>query len=151
MKRLSSVLTTVVTVLLVACGGSDGPTDPGGNNGDNGDGDTRQILTNPSFGQNITEIFVRRGCTGGGCHGEATQNNLDLRSNAAFANLVNVAAFGAPGETRVIPGDAENSYVVKKLEGRQTAGARMPLGGTPLDNIDLTNIRNWIDQGAANN
>lgn len=39
-----------------------------------------------------------------------------------------------------------------QLEGASgIAGSRMPLGGTPLDNIDLTNTKNWINQGAANN
>ena len=37
------------------------------------------------------------------------------------------------------------------LEGRQSVGLQMPRGGTPLDNIDLTNIRNWINNGAPNN
>lgn len=150
MQHFTFVLSTLGTALLVACGGADGPTDPGGG-GDNGPGTTREILANPSFSRNITEIFTRRGCTAGSCHGTATSNNLDLRANAAYSNLVNVAAFGDGNEIRVIPGDAQNSYIVKKLEGRQTAGARMPLNGAPLDNIDLTNIRNWIDQGAANN
>jgi len=65
--------------------------------------------------------------------------------------LVNVNAAGAAGEVRVIPSDAQNSYLVVKLEGRQSSGTRMPQGGSALDNVDLTNIRNWINQGAANN
>ena len=32
-----------------------------------------------------------------------------------------------------------------------TVGGRMPLNGTALDNIDLTNIKNWINNGAPNN
>jgi len=48
----------------------------------------------------------------------------------------------------VEPGDPDNSYVIIKLEGRQSVGARMPLGAPFLDNIDLTNIRNWNSQGA---
>jgi hypothetical protein len=39
---------------------------------------------------------------------------------------------------------------VIKLEGRQTVGGRMPQTGSPLDSIDLTNVRNWISQGALN-
>ena len=37
---------------------------------------------------------------------------------------------------RVIPNNADGSYLVIKLEGRQTVGARMPLGGQPLDMTD---------------
>jgi hypothetical protein len=40
---------------------------------------------------------------------------------------------------------------VIKVEGRQSVGASMPQTGSPLDSIDLTNLRNWIDQGALNN
>jgi len=151
MQRFSSVLFLLGAALLVACGGSDGSTGPYDDGGGGNPGATREILASPSFSQNITEIFIRRGCTASSCHGTATSNNLDLRATAAYSNLVNVTAFGDGNEIRVIPGDAQNSYIVKKLEGRQTAGARMPFNGTPLDNIDLTNIRNWIDQGAANN
>jgi hypothetical protein len=40
---------------------------------------------------------------------------------------------------------------VIQLEGRQSVGSRMPQTGSPLDGIDLANIRNWISQGALNN
>jgi hypothetical protein len=39
---------------------------------------------------------------------------------------------------------------VDKLEGT-APGQRMPQGGVPLDSIDMQNIINWINQGAANN
>ncbi|HBD99465.1 MAG TPA: hypothetical protein DC060_14865 [Gemmatimonadetes bacterium] len=55
------------------------------------------------------------------------------------------------GEIRVIANDATNSYLVKKLEGTASAGSRMPIGGSALDNTDLTNIKNWINTGAPNN
>jgi len=32
-----------------------------------------------------------------------------------------------------------------------SVGDRMPQTGSPLDTVDLTNIRNWISQGALNN
>jgi hypothetical protein len=64
---------------------------------------------------------------------------------------VGVASTSEPGFLRVEPGDPDNSYVVIKLEGRQNVGARMPLGGAPMDGIDLENIRNWIAAGAQNN
>ena len=65
--------------------------------------------------------------------------------------LIGVPSTSEPGLNRVTPSDATNSYIVIKLEGRQTVGARMPLGRTPLDNVDLTNIKNWINNGAMNN
>jgi hypothetical protein len=47
--------------------------------------------------------------------------------------------------------DATNSHIVIKLEGRQTNGGRMPLGGTALHANTIQNIKNWINRGAKNN
>ncbi len=75
---------------------------------------------------------------------------LNLQSGASYASLVNVTATREP-IVRVIPGNADASYLVVKLEGRQSVGSRMPLGGQPLSQTDLTNIKNWINRGAQNN
>ena len=45
--------------------------------------------------------------------------------------------------------NALNSYLVQRLDG--SVGSRMPIGGAALDNIDMTNIMNWINTGAPNN
>lgn len=134
----------VPLILLVsACGGGDSPSDPGGE-------EPRVVKQNPSFATDIQEIFDRKGCTAAGCHGNAQQAGLDLRPGAAHGALVGVVATSEAIQ-RVIPGNAQGSYLVIRVEGRQTVGSRMPLGGTPLDNVDLTNLRNWIDRGAPNN
>ncbi len=147
----------LTSFFIAACGGdASNPTDPmddGRDTGGDTGGDTRTIKANPSFSQDIQEIFTRRGCTSSGCHGGGA-GGLTLGSSASanYNNLVNVPS-PTSGEIRVIPNDANNSYLVKKLEGRQGSGngSRMPLGGSPLDNIDLTNIKNWINTGAPNN
>jgi hypothetical protein len=142
MSRTTSALFLVMlTVLLAACGG-DSPTDP--------DPDGRTVKDDPSFATDVMEIFARRGCTASTCHGGG-QGGLTITSAAtARANLVNVPS-PTTGEVRVIPGNADDSYLVKKLEGRASAGERMPLGGNPLDQTDLQNIKNWINRGAQNN
>ncbi len=148
-------LSLVLCASLAACGGSDSPTAPdtgGGNTGNTG-GDTRTIKVNPEFGADIVEIFTRRGCTSSSCHGGGA-GELTLSSNASttHGNLVGVAS-PTSGEIRVIANDAANSYLVKKLEGTQGSGngQRMPQTGSPLDNTDLTNIKNWINTAAPNN
>ncbi len=135
---------TLVMLLLAlaACGGDDGPTEPV----DPG----RVVKANPAFAADIQEIFDRVGCSSSSCHGSAMRAGLDLRPGNAWASLVGVTATNEP-ILRVSPGDAEESYLVIKVEGRQTVGSPMPLGGTPLDDIDVTNLRNWIDNGAPNN
>jgi hypothetical protein len=75
---------------------------------------------------------------------------LDLRSGRSYGELVSVLAT-SEHILRVIPGNPDGSYLVMKLEGRQSVGDRMPQTGAALDSIDLTNIRNWIAQGALNN
>lgn len=148
------LLAMVVTLVFAACGGDSGTNpDPGGNGGGNnggGSGSNRVVKADPAFGADIQEIFDRTGCAASSCHGTVESGGLRLTSGSSYNELVNVAAEAESG-TRVIPNDATNSYLVIKLEGRQGAGARMPLGGTPLDTIDMKNIANWINQGAKNN
>lgn len=143
------------TLFALACGGGDGPTDPGGDGGDGGGGGGgggggRVVKANPGFAADIQEIFTRRGCNSSACHGSTQEAGLDLRASAAYDALVNVLAT-SESIVRVIPNNADNSYLVIKLEGRQSVGERMPLNMSALDNTDLTNIKNWINTGAPNN
>lgn len=135
------LLLALSTALLAACSG-DSPAEP--------DDDGRTVKEDPSFAADIQEIFDRRGCSSTACHGSARQAGLDLRSGAAYGALVGVGG-STESIVRVIPGDPNGSYVVIRVEGRQTVGSRMPLGGDPLDAIDLANLRNWIARGAAEN
>ena len=52
----------------------------------------------------------------------------------------------------VAPNDAENSYLIHKLEGRTSIlGERMPLGGPYLTNDEIAGISRWINMGAPPN
>jgi hypothetical protein len=62
------------------------------------------------------------------------------------ASLINVTSVEQPALKRVLPNDANNSILIKKLEG--TAGSRMPLGGQPLSAATIAQIRAWINNGA---
>ena len=138
----------VLAAALLGCGGDSG-TGPDPSNGtDPGPG--RTIKEDPSFASDIQEIFNRKGCTASSCHGSFQEAGLDLRSGTSYGQLVNVPSTQT-GIFRVIPGNADGSYLVMKVEGRAAVGAQMPVGGTPLDNIDLTNLKNWINQGAKSN
>ena len=91
-----------------------------------------------------------------GCHsgGGATLPSAMNLSNAtaSFNALVNVASLEQPALLRVAPGDSDNSYLIHKLEGAPTIdGGQMPLGGTPLDEATIDQVRSWIDAGAENN
>ena len=90
------------------------------------------------------------------CHtrqGRTPPLGLSLEHDVAYQSLVGVASVGKPGTVRVIPGDAENSYLVHKLDGRSDiVGQRMPRTSGPfLTEGQISIIRRWIDQGAQNN
>jgi hypothetical protein len=145
-RSLTLSLVAAAALTLGACGDSGtGPGDDGGNNNT-----TREIVADPSYANVIQEIFNRRGCASGSCHGSAQAAGLSLTSSTSYTNLVNVTATQS-AVARVIPGDANGSYLIVKVEGRQTVGNQMPPSGSALDNIDLTNLKNWINQGAKNN
>ncbi len=146
----SKLFTLFALAFLAACG--DSPTGNGGNGTGNGNRnqDTRTIKAFPLLEGDIQEIFTRS-CAASQCHGETMQGGLGLASfNASFLDLVNVPSQGDPSFDRVEPGDPANSYLWLKVSGT-SAGERMPLGSPILDNIDLTNIMNWINTGAPIN
>ena len=85
-------------------------------------------------------------------HGDhATEADLDLTAGTAYANLVNVASVQV-ALNRVTPGDAENSYLIHKLDGRSgIVGDRMPTNGPFLTTAQIDVIEQWINDGARNN
>ena len=110
---------------LGACGGGGG--------GGGGGGPT------VSFALDILPLFVQD-CTL--CHGGAGAGGLNLESHAG------VMAGGNSGAA-VLPGDPDNSFLVKRVEG--TVLPQMPLGGSPLTGAEIGRIRQWIFEGALNN
>jgi hypothetical protein len=101
--------------------------------------------------QSIQDNVFTTSCAG--CHTGPTSNllpaGLDLTSEAqSYAALVGVASLWVPALDRVTPGDADNSYLIQKLEGTASGGAQMPLGLMPLGQTTIDAIRQWIDDGA---
>jgi hypothetical protein len=101
-----------------------------------------------------TDAAGRRACAG--CHNAAFAAftaGLNLEPAVAYASLVSVRSVEKPNLFRVAPGDAENSYLIHKLEGRSDiVGLRMPRGNSPfLTEGQMTVIRRWIALGAPNN
>ena len=87
-----------------------------------------------------------------GHHGPTiVEAELDLSEGRSFANLVNVRSTQVELNL-VTPGDAENSYLIHKMEGRpDIVGRTMPIGRLPLSAEEIAVIRQWIDAGARNN
>lgn len=134
--RIFMATFAVVVLGIVGCadfGKGIGPIgDDGGNNG----GDTSTVL----FASQILPIF-QANCSGGLCHSPCGPNNGHGLCLVSHTTLTSSGA--------VIPGDAQNSLMVKYLDGRQNP--RMPYGRLPLSDSLIQVIRTWIDEGALNN
>jgi hypothetical protein len=114
----------------------------------------------PTFSSIQAEIFNKTDSAGRvacvQCHtnqGRTPAAGMNLTEGNSYAALVNGTSSGKPGEIRVIPGDPENSYMVRKLEGGPNiVGERMPRTGGPyLTPGQMSIIRRWIALGAQNN
>ena len=103
--------------------------------------------------ESIQNDILTPTCSVAGCHSGPPGPNLpagmDLSSaSASFSSLINVASLQVPTTLRVAVGDADNSYLIRKLEGTSAVGSRMPEGGPFLDQATIDVIRRWIDTGA---
>ena len=132
MKKLYLSLLILSTLVLYNCSKDKGPVD------------TDQSTENVSFTNDVQPIFDQY-CTS--CH--PNSGNLDLTPGNSYAQLVNINA-SAYSAKRVIPGDAENSVLYKKIDGSGTFGSNMPLGGN-LSAGQISIIKKWIEEGAQNN
>jgi len=86
-----------------------------------------------SFHMNILPILTER-CALAGCHVADGPKGLDLRTYESFK-------VGSEHGPIFIPGNAENSVVIKEI----TSG-RMPPGGPPLTSDQIQLFVDWINQ-----
>jgi hypothetical protein len=134
-------LFSLLAVLAVSCGSGggsgSGPGNPGGGGGS---------VLQANFDSIQQNVFDARCIV---CHiGASAPLGLRLDDANSYGLLVGVASVQAPALQRVDPGDPDSSYLIQKLEGTASAGARMPLGATPLSQADIAVIRQWITDGA---
>jgi hypothetical protein len=99
----------------------------------------------PHFAEDMVPVFKDH-CIR--CHDESGGGGLVLTPEKAYSETVEVKSLNEPDYMLVNPGDAEISYIIIKLEGRQSVGAQMPRGGGPLPDETIQTIKNWINQGA---
>lgn len=99
-------------------------------------------------------IFNGKGCASGGCHsGNSPAGNMSLSSGSSFTNTVGRPAASSPLQ-RVQPGNANNSYLFRKVSAKTNpgsfsiSGSPMPLGGNALSDSQLAALAAWINAGA---
>jgi hypothetical protein len=114
----------------------------------------------PRFSSIQSQIFEssdsagRRACIS--CHTNVGRNpsaGLMLTHDVAYDQIVNMPSTRKAGAIRVIPGDADNSYLVHKVEGLpDIIGVRMPFSGPPyLTDGQILILKRWIALGAPRN
>jgi hypothetical protein len=102
-------------------------------------------------------------CTFTSCHGSNSGSNNgvylgDTDPQKLHDALVSVAAVELPSMPYITPGDARQSYLMRKLDGSHcvldaqcvggSCGEQMPNGAPALDITTRDAIRRWILQGA---
>jgi hypothetical protein len=143
--RVVGALCLVATVVPGCGGGSGAGLDANGR--PLGEGDDAGGPLTPSFGSIQSHVFTPI-CSV--CHaGGSAPQGLRLDAVNSYAMLVGVSSAEVPSLRRVAPGDPDNSYLVQKIEGHASVGARMPFGGPYLDANTVSLIRQWISAGAA--
>ena len=156
-RRLAAV---ALACALAGCAGSGT-----GQSGGGGSGGGTNCKTPPpatvSFSQNIQPIFNVSCATSSACHvGPTAGEGLQLTAGVSYGAIVNVPAVEMPKLLIVKPGDPDNSYLVRKIEGGPNiSGLQMPQGcpGTPaggavcLTPDSIAAIRTWVTECAQNN
>lgn len=84
------------------------------------------------------------------CHSsERAVANLDLSVANSYANLINVTSSHDSSQKRVVPGNAENSYLLQVLTDGRGIGYSHPALFTEDSHSRMLNlIKTWIDNGA---
>lgn len=113
----------------------------------------RATAPDPNSLSQIQQDIFTPDCTGSGCHSGGTPGaGLLLTQNRSYGNLVNAfSTESATGALRVVPGDADNSYLVQRMEGTTAASNQRHPEGDPPSNADISRIRTWITEGALDN
>ena len=130
-------------------------------------------VTPPSAFNDIQNTIFTPRCSS--CHlGGSPAGNVNLQSGNAYAQIVGVASCELPGMNRVQPGQPNNSYLFRKVEGSHTSlsgcnltscnpfggcttgcGSQMPwssscTSSSPLSSTQRSLIQGWINAGAPN-
>jgi hypothetical protein len=135
---LMRALVVVVSMSLVACASGDGT-------------DVTPLVPQPVLSDIQAKIFTPSCAAFSSCHNPGGQAaKCDLTVGRSWAELVNQPSHENPVHTLVIPGDPENSFLVKKLRGElgPDDGDPMPLRNPSLSEAQIQAIETWIAGGA---
>ena len=91
-------------------------------------------------------------CAFSSCHGaSAGAGGLQLTGTDDYQRLVNVQSTVLADETLVIPFDADNSYLIKKVLGTDGIEGDIMSPGSGISEEQLQLLTSWINAGAEDN
>lgn len=125
----------VASILLASCGSEPAPV---------------SAAPEPTLASIQAKVFDTR-CSAAGCHHiDFPKNDVALgNQELSLSTMVNVPpsdpALAAKYPARIVPGDPDRSFLMKKLTGPAPGeGLLMPMNGAPLDAQTIDAIRTWI-------
>jgi hypothetical protein len=132
-------------VLLGCAGNGEGLDQNGRPVGSEGGGSTPLTADLQSIQDNVFTPICSR------CHiGANAPEGLQLDAAHSYSLLVGVPSVEDSSLLRVKPGDPDNSYMIRKIQGGPgIVGGQMPLGLAPLPQSTIDVIRTWVANGAA--
>lgn len=165
---LFSTAALVIALVVVAC--SD---DPQPSSSSSGSSSGTPAPADPSFEKDVMPIFSKS-CALSSCHASKQAPQPGVPHPAAgvtitnekavtYKALINVDSLNFKGTKLIVPGDPENSLVMRKMDGTQAelescpgdCGKSMPPpedeGEQLLSQKKRDTIRNWIAKGAKDN
>lgn len=146
MNKFKKVFTSVsIVILLSACeAGSGVGLDQNGNPSEN----IETIALADNFASIQANIFTPS-CATSGCHsGTAPPEGLLLTEGNSLQNIISISSGEVPALNRIKPNDADDSYLIRKVEGTASVGLQMPRNQPALSIEKIQAIRDWINNGA---
>ena len=107
--------------------------------------------TKISFNKDVKSILATN-CAESNCHaGTEPWMDLNFTDGNVYERLVNRSSKEVSGLKLIVPFKPDSSYLVQKIKGLQSKGARMPYKREPLSAREIVLIEEWIKQGVVKN
>jgi hypothetical protein len=141
----------VFTLLVIICCGFVSACAPGSGEGLDSNGNpvtagSQSIPLAANFASIQANIFTPN-CATSGCHvGTTAPFGLRLDAGNSFTSIFEQTSSEDATATLIVPGDADNSYLVRKIQGN--AGSRMPKNLPALSADKIQVMRDWVNNGA---
>ncbi len=133
-RTLPVAVVSLVTTFVAGCAG--GGEDSGA------DG----APTEPATWEEVRDEVLAPSCGFSSCHAPPGSAQFGVDNTTEESAWIGVESTVQAGSILVVPGDADASYLVQKLEGSSaTAGEPMPPPAGGLGAAKIERVRSWIE------